>query len=430
LVRLTSKVWLVNIRPTGLRKFWVALAGVLLLTWCVYRPGLSGGFLFDDFINLNALGSSGPIDNWASFWRYLTSGTADPTGRPIALLSFLIDARDWPADPRHFLRTNLIIHMINGALLYALLRFLGRALGDESETKLTAAPLLAAALWLMHPLFVSTTLYAVQREAMLPATFVLLGLITYSRGRVSFATTEAQRGLMLMWVGICLGTMLALLCKANGMLLPLLAWVLEATVFCGLPKLRAGSEAARSLFRAKLWLLWVPSGAVLVYLSHFLADWTSTPAGRAWTIGQRVLTEPRILLDYLQLLLVPRSVSSGLFNDNYQASHGLFQPATTVLSLLMVIACLLLALRYRAKFPALAGAVLFFFAGQALESSSVPLELYFEHRARCLCVERRADDTWSGWVVSGRNRCHYYGPAHPNVGASRSARYAMGYAQC
>src|SRR5688572_2168657 len=111
---------------------WWALAGLLALAWCAYRPGLSGGFLFDDFANLPSLGAGGRIDNAAAFWRYLTSGSADPTGRPVSLLSFLIDARDWPADAAPFLRTNVLLHLLNGALLFVLLRTLGRRLEGSS----------------------------------------------------------------------------------------------------------------------------------------------------------------------------------------------------------------------------------------------------------------------------------------------------------
>lgn len=369
-----------NNQLTRAAAIWLGLPAILLLTWCVYLPGLSGGFLFDDFINLSALGSSGPIDNWANFWRYLTSGTADPTGRPLALLSFLIDGQDWPADPRPFLRTNVFLHLTNGALLFVLLRSLGRALGDESESRVSIAALLATGLWLLHPLFVSTTLYVVQREAMLPATFVLLGLIAYSRGRMTFSATQGEAGILPMVLGIGLGTTLALLCKANGVLLPLLALVLETTVFRKLPELAPETEVARQLTRIRFLLLVMPSLLILAYLIQFLAGWSSFPANRPWTIGQRFLTEPKILLEYLQLLVVPRSMSSGLFNDHYQASIGLFQPAATAISWLVVATCLLAAHRLRRRFPAPAAAILFFFAGHALESSTVPLELYFEHR--------------------------------------------------
>lgn len=140
--------------PNLSRKFVLlpalGLAALLLLTWASYLPGLSGGFLFDDFVNLDALGKRGPIDDWPAFLRYITSGTADPTGRPLALLSFLIDARDWPAEPYPFLRTNLILHLLNGGLLYLLLRRLEAGLAGTGEAAKWTA-LLATGFWLLHP---------------------------------------------------------------------------------------------------------------------------------------------------------------------------------------------------------------------------------------------------------------------------------------
>ena len=105
---------------TRWRWLWsIALLAVLLIgAWSAYHPGLSGGFQFDDFANLPVLGATGPVDDWATFWRYITSGNADPTGRPVALLSFLVDARNWPADPRPFLRTGIVLHLVNGVLLF------------------------------------------------------------------------------------------------------------------------------------------------------------------------------------------------------------------------------------------------------------------------------------------------------------------------
>jgi protein O-mannosyl-transferase len=41
----------------------LVLLAILVLIWIAYAPGLRGGFLFDDFANLPALGASGPIDN-------------------------------------------------------------------------------------------------------------------------------------------------------------------------------------------------------------------------------------------------------------------------------------------------------------------------------------------------------------------------------
>jgi tetratricopeptide (TPR) repeat protein len=367
---------------TTLRRYWpwLGLATIALMAWIAYHPGLSGGFLFDDFVNLDALGNSGPVNNWRTFWRFITSGSADPTGRPLALLSFLIDAHDWPAEPAPFLRTNVLLHLLNGALLFALLRRLGRVL-DASDARNDAAALLAAGLWLLHPLFVSTTLYIVQREAMLPATFTLLGLLAYGRGRMQFTQTDGRSGLLWMIGGIGLGTLLALLCKANGILLPLLAWVLEATVYRYSDNVRGlGTTAKKRLGRTKALLLVLPSLFVFAFVARFLLLWNRPMDSRPWTIAQRVLTEPRVLIDYLHLLVVPRSVSTGVFNDGYVVSQDLWHPASTLPALLLIAGLIALGFSMRRRAPALAAALLFYFAGHLLESSSIPLELYFEHR--------------------------------------------------
>src|SRR5690606_37841984 len=80
----------------------LAALGMLAVVAVAYWPGLSGAFLFDDFINLDALGRYGGVRDFKTFLYFLTSGTADPTGRPVAQLSFLLDATNWPADPYPF----------------------------------------------------------------------------------------------------------------------------------------------------------------------------------------------------------------------------------------------------------------------------------------------------------------------------------------
>lgn len=363
---------------------WLLLIGLLAVA--AYRPGLHGGFLFDDFANLPALGAPGPIDNWPAFWRYLTSGTADPTGRPLTLLTFLVDAHNWPADPHPFKRTNLVLHLLNGALLALLLRRLGRyAFEGADKCRVDLAASLGAGFWMLHPLFVSTTLYIVQREAMLPSTFTLLGLLAWLHGR-----NTMQRGRHLsggVWIVLGLGgcTFLGMLSKANGILLPPLALVVEYTL------LRNGATRAppdscpavdRTYCRMMLLLAWLPAALVAIYLLQL--GWDGLTRGissaRPWTLGQRLLTEPRVLIDYLNLLWLPRPFTPGLFNDHVVASTSLWSPATTLPALLAVFGLIVGAWLLRRRWPAAALAILFYFVGQSLESSTVALELYFEHR--------------------------------------------------
>ncbi|MGN6705951.1 MAG: tetratricopeptide repeat protein [Rhodanobacter sp.] len=371
-----------------IRSVWAPLLiGLMLvmLTVAAYLPGLRGGFLFDDFANLPALGATGSIDTWPTFWRYITSGTADPTGRPLALLTFLLDARDWPADPFPFKRTNLILHLINGALLALLLRRLGRSVFNTAdELRIDLAAVIGSGIWLLHPLFVSTTLYIVQREAMLPTTFTLLGLMAWLHGRAAIAQGTIWRGLAWIAVGLSGCTVLGVLSKANGILLPALALVVEHVL------LRSREHSTtplgqhrRRIYRHCMWLFgWLPTAIVAGYLLE--QGWSGITHGissaRPWTLGQRLLTEPRVLLDYLDLLWLPRPFTPGLFNDHIQASTSWWSPAATLPATLAVFGLIIGAWLARRRCPALAVAVLFYFVGQSLESSTVALELYFEHR--------------------------------------------------
>jgi tetratricopeptide (TPR) repeat protein len=352
------------------------MAAAIMLCWAAYAPGLRGGFLFDDFANLPSLGAYGRVDNFDTFLRYITSGSADPTGRPIALLSFLIDANTWPADPFPFKRTALILHLLNGVLLYVLLARLGRYLHRDG-TRAQFAAVLGASLWMLHPLFVSTTLYIVQREAMLPATFVLLGLIGYVRGRE--AAERGRSGVALATASIVVCTLLAALSKANGALLPLFAWILDAVLLRRVPLQGA---ARRSFAKVRTCLLVAPSIIVFVYVIYeacFGIAHGILPE-RPWTLSERLLTEPRVIVDYLGLLWLPRPFSTGLFNDAIEVSSGLLAPPSTLASIVLIAALLALAFVSRQRRPALLFALLFYFGGQLLESTSIPLELYFEHR--------------------------------------------------
>jgi hypothetical protein len=355
----------------------LALIVLVIFGWWAYTPGLTGGFIFDDFKNLNAIGDYGAVDNVKNLLLYISSGTADPTGRPLALASFLIDANGWPSDPAPFKRTNILIHLLNGLLLAWTLLRLGRHVG-QSQRQSAISGALGALLWTLHPLWVSTTLYVVQREAMLPATFALIGILLWTIGREKLAT-QPRCAVALLVTAAWVCTLLATLSKANGILLPALLLVIDQTV---LNRESSPPEILlRKTRRLRMVLLGLPTLAVLLYLSNVVVK-SATDIHAAGSLGpwRRIITESRVVLDYLKNLWIPRPELSGLFHDDFPASAGLLKPATTLFSLVFLSCLVSVALAFRRKHPAFSCAVLFFFVGHLLESTVVPLELYYEHR--------------------------------------------------
>lgn len=345
----------------------------LLISVILYWPGLSGTFLFDDFANLNALGDYGGVRDLQSLTAYLSNGISGPTGRPVALLSFLIDDNTWPSQAWGFKYTNLLLHLLNGCLLFWLIfRCLRLVFPAAAIVKAAWIAALAASLWLLHPFWVSTTLYVVQRMTQLAALFVLVGMIGYVHGR-SLLGHRPFAAYAWMSVSLIAGTVLATYSKENGALLPLFILTLEYSLLSQAPAPRP----------ARLWraaFLLAPAVVLFLYLARFVVNADTSFARRFFTLPERLLTEARILVDYLSHLLIPRIQTRGLFHDNYPLSTSLTAPPETLIAVLALSGLFILGLYSRKRYPLLSAGLLFFFAGHLIESTVVPLELYFEHR--------------------------------------------------
>ena len=341
----------------------------------VYWHGLIGPFLFDDEPNLKALGDVGGVHDWTSLKGYILSGWSGPTGRPLSLLSFLIDDNTWPSVAASFKYTNLCLHLLCGLLL-AWATYLLLCAVRFVEVRAAWIAVVAAGLWMLHPYWVSTTLYVVQRMTILSGLFMLAGMVGYLKGRLWLMQPAQHRPLAayaLMTSSAGIGTLLAVLSKENGALLPLLLLVVEAF----LHRMRANAPPR------KLWLalvLGLPALAVLAYLAKQINFTPHIWPHRPFDQVERLYSETRIMWDYVGQLWLPRIEGAGLFQDGFEISRGIFQPLSTAWAILGWGAVILaLPLLYR-RLPFVWLAVVFFLCGHLIESTVIGLELYFEHR--------------------------------------------------
>ena len=350
-------------------------ATVLLLTVFAYWPGLDGPFLFDDFGSIPPLGDLGGVVDWQSFKAFVFGGHAGPMGRPLALLSFLIDANNWPAESWPFKRSNLVIHLLTGITLGILITFVLKCVQVRQRDARWIA-LVTTTIWILHPFLVSTTLYIVQRMAQLAALFMFAGLALYLHGRMRTRENSWQ-GYLSMTAAIGLFTLLAMMSKENGILLPMLVGVLELTIIA--------SQRNRLPALNRYWgivFIAAPSAVIFLYLGKLVlyGNVFEIAPGRDFSIYERFLTQGRVLFDYLQHWFLPKLYTTGVFQDHFIKSTGLFSPMTTVVSYLFHVAAIAFAFVKRRELPLVALAILFFYASHLLESTVVNLELYFEHR--------------------------------------------------
>lgn len=358
---------------------------LLALSALVYLPGVSGPFVFDDYSNV-LHNDFVKIENLDvdSLSHAAYSLEAGPLQRPIAMISFALNyyfAQSF-ADPTPFKLTNLVIHIINGCLLFWLISLVfaraaelraGHTIRPETAMLWAGA---TALLWIVHPIQLTSVLYLVQRMAQLSALFSILALICYLKGRLRFLGGHRD-GIWIMTFGLVGCGTLGVLSKENAVLLPIFVAALEFTLFANEWPWRLWSglstPAKRALIVGSATVVIVASIAVL---AHALPGYGHRP----FSLTERIMTEGRVLLFYLSLILLPRISAFGLYHDDIALSTSLLDPWTTLPAMLAIVALLALAVTLRRSQPLLSLGILWFFIGHLVESTVIALEIAHEHR--------------------------------------------------
>lgn len=345
---------------------------LLVITLHSFWPALAGPFILDDAPNLENLRHLNEGVSAASVGKYLGSATGNP-GRPLAMLSFMIEDSAWPATARDYKRNNLLLHLLTGlAILWLTLR-LARLVTASASVRIWA-PLLCAAAWLLNPMQLSGVMLVVQRMNILSTLFMLAGLHCYLLALLSSRGLPVIRALFALASLASFGG-LAFLCKENGVLVFAFAIALNCTLIRG--ALDTYPDRIRWMIHAGCAVpLLLVAGVIARHWHWMVVDYTR----RDFTLYERLITQPRILFDYLYNILVPRLGGQGVIHDDYLKSTSLLDPPSTLLAVVAVVGLAAFALRYSKHWPLVAFAVLWFLAGHLMESTAIPLELYFEHR--------------------------------------------------
>lgn len=355
----------------------IGLGAILLLTTVIYAPGMTGGFAFDDYPNivLNQ-GLHVTTLDWKDWVAAVFSSNSSELQRPLAMLTFAAQHYFTGLDPAPMKAANLAIHLVNAMLVFGLVRSLCLCLphpgGIESSPQTTA--LYATAFWAVAPINLMAVLFIVQRMESLSHTFVLAGLWLYVHGRFQQIRGFSGRGHIL--AGLVLGVTLGLLSKESAALLPLYAIILEALAL----RFR-GAHSSRDKWLALLFifLLLIPAVAAVIWLLP-RAIGPGAFGSRDFTLFERLLTEPRVVLDYLRWSLLPSPEQMGLYHDDYPVSHSLVSPGTTWMAIIAIPTLLGISWWLRDRRPLASIGVFWFFAAHVLTASFLPLELVFEHR--------------------------------------------------
>jgi hypothetical protein len=379
---------------------WLTFIVAAIITVAIYWPGLSGAWLFDDYPNI--------VDNHdlqitdthiSSLVRAALSSPSSEFKRPLASLSFATNYLVAGLDPFSWKLTNVVIHLLNGLLVFLLARALLTHVGAHpvrapsasstngasarftparDDRAATVAALIAAA-WMLLPINLTAVLYVVQRMESLANLFVLFGLLGYVAGRQRML--NGKRGLWLCIASVILPTAIGLLAKETAVMLPLYAFLIEWIVFrfarSNDPKGQA--KLHHGLLGLFVTVLALPLLAGLVWLLPGLLR-PSAWATRDFTLSTRLLSEARIVADYIAWTLTPTPQALSFYHDNFRISAGLLSPWTTLASMALLAVMAVIIWTQRTRRPLIALGLALYLGCHLLTGTILPLELIYEHR--------------------------------------------------
>jgi protein O-mannosyl-transferase len=380
------------------RVFHVLL--IVVIGLLAYSSSFHGAFVFDDEPQIV---NNVVIRDLANFFANASGYYYNPD-RFVGTLTFALNYRFGGLDVTGYHAVNLAIHIAAALLVYTFVLLTFRTPQMKESTlapRARSVALLAAALFVVHPVQTEAVTYIVQRVTSLATLFYLLALVCYARMRVGQESATDGRGKTAVLYLLSLAAIvLSMRSKEISFTLPLVVTLYEFSFFRG-----AAGKRLVLLVPILLTLLIIPLTLVNIQkpVGEVIADVSEvTQLQTNLSRWDYLVTQFSVIVTYLRLLILP--VGQNVDYD-YPVYHSLFTPRV-ILSFLFLCSLLALAvwLYLKSRFSVtvsdstqnselktqnlsfaalrlIAFGIFWFFITLAVESSVVPIvDVIFEHR--------------------------------------------------
>lgn len=351
---------------------YVAILFFPVLAFIIYSNSLDSNFLLDDYDNIEVRQAIKMTRlNWDSLIKAGTDGLLQR--RPLPNITFALNYYFGKLSTRGYHIVNILIHALNGVLLYLLfLRTFQTPVLQKKYVHAGFIPLAAATIWLVHPVQVQSVTYIVQRMNTMATMFYLLAMLCYVHARL----TASNRNRFIFFGLTGFAILLGLGSKETVSSIPYSLLLFEFVFFqnCDLRWLKKNLPAIALMAASFL-------ACAFLYLGENpISKISSSYESYTYTMGQRIITEFRVVLFYLKQILLAHPSNLNILH-HFPVSTSLLQPVSTILSLLAIAGVVLWATFVARKEPLFFFAALWYFGNLVIESSVVNLEIIFEHRS-------------------------------------------------
>jgi len=360
-------------------KYLFAFISLFTVLIAAYSNSFYGDWHFDDYANIVEnkyiqINSFSPHEI-----KHLIYGVehARPS-RPLAFLSFALNYNFGGMDVFGFHAVNFIIHYLAAVFLFLFIyNTLKLPSLREKYSSVTyhgtypgAYPvaMLATLFWALNPVWVTSVTYIVQRMASMAGLFYIMSMYLYLKTRTS---ERISHGVFLYILCAAAG-LASFLTKENAVMLPVSILLFDLFLIQGV---------TRENIVKNIKILILPS--ILIIITAFIyVDFSKIMDGyrlRDFTMSERLLTEPRVILFYLSLLFYPTGSRLTFLYDT-EVSRSLLHPWTTIPSILLILFIVGFAFYIARKRPLISFCIIFYFLNHIIEGSFFSLELIYEHR--------------------------------------------------
>jgi len=295
--------------------------------------------------------------------------------RPLPSLSFALNWYVGQDRPFGFHLVNIVIHLLTAFFLYLSVQTLLQTPRMEQQYRAGDAhfiAVLSAVLWAINPVQIQAVTYIVQRMASMATMFTIMAIYLYLKGR----RHHLPKKQVLYYAACFLCALSALMSKENAILI-IPSLLLVEMIFFQYADLSKNIKA-HPLITAAILAVGILLG-FLIFKWFFLDFISRGYTTRSFTLWERLLTQPRVLIHYLSQMFYPLPSRLSISHD-FIVSTSLIAPWSTLFSILFVLFSIGMAVAAMGKWPLVAFGVCYFFLNHVIESTIFPLELIFEHR--------------------------------------------------
>jgi protein O-mannosyl-transferase len=352
---------------------FIILAAVFLF----YSNTFNAAWHFDDFDNIHT--------NQALHLADLEAGSlfntffANPTFpnkqilyRPVSNLTLALNWYWGGENVWGYHLFNIVIHFLAAVFLFLTICCLYSTptLADTNRKQTCNIAFFATLLWALNPIQTQAVTYIIQRMASLAAMFYIIAIYQYLKAR----QTPLTRNKILLFSGTFFCGLLAMGSKENAVTLPACLVLIEIFFFKTFH-----SWNNKKKIQVSFTCIALLCAATLVLTHGDPLSFVNGYASRSFTLAERLLTEPRIIIIYLSQLIYPATFRLSLEHD-ITLSKSLLEPWTTLPSILFLLFLIYYSIVLYRKRPIVSFSIIFFFLNNLVESTALPLELIFEHR--------------------------------------------------